>query len=223
MIDMSAWQAAPEPERVILDGLYASLEPLDPARHEADLFTTVTGPGAEDRLRYLPDLVPPDSMAFHSWMVPASSSRDPMFFAVIDKETGRAGGRQALMRIVPQHGVIEIGHVLWGPVIARSRVATEALFLMAQYVFEVLGYRRFEWKCNNRNEPSKAAALRFGFRYEGLFRNHMVVKGESRDTAWFAMTDEDWPLLKPEFTRWLSPDNFDDMGQQKTKLTVTPT
>jgi RimJ/RimL family protein N-acetyltransferase len=122
------------------------------------------------------------------------------------------------MRIVPTHGVIEMGHVLWGPAIARSRVATEALFLFAQYVFEQLGYRRFEWKCHDRNEASKHAALRFGFRYEGTFRNHMVVKGESRDTAWFAMTDADWPAIKTAFQTWLAPDNFNADGSQKTKL-----
>ena len=124
------------------------------------------------------------------------------------------------MRIVPEHGVIEIGNVYWGRGIARTRLATEALYLFARYVFDELGYRRFEWKCNDRNEPSKAAALRFGFEFEGVFRQHMIVKGESRDTAWFAMLDGDWPALKAEYERWLAPDNFDEAGNQKSRLRV---
>ena len=122
------------------------------------------------------------------------------------------------MRIVPEHGVIEIGSILWGPAIARTRVATEALFLCARYAFDELGYRRFEWKCNARNEPSRRAAARFGFSYEGTFRQHMVVKGESRDTAWFAVIDRDWPTLRRAFERWLEPANFDAEGRQKRRL-----
>jgi RimJ/RimL family protein N-acetyltransferase len=122
------------------------------------------------------------------------------------------------MRITPEHGVIEIGHILWGPAIARSRVATEALFLWAAYVFETLGYRRFEWKCNARNEPSIRAARRFGFTYEGTFRQHLVVKGENRDTSWFAMLDGEWPALRDAYARWLDPANFDADGGQRTRL-----
>jgi len=141
-----------------------------------------------------------------------------MFFAVIDSATGRCEGRQALMRITPDHGVIEIGSILWGPDIARTRVATEALFLHAQYVFDRLGYRRFEWKCNERNAPSKRAARRFGFEYEGVFRQHMVAKGQNRDTAWYAMIDCDWPAIRASFERWLEPRNFDQRGRQKARL-----
>ena len=121
-----------------------------------------------------------------------------MLFAVVDKATGKAEGRQALMRIVPEHGVIEIGSIFWGPAMARRRLATEALYLHARYVFDELGYRRFEWKCNNLNEPSKAAALRFGFTFEGVFRQHMIQKGENRDTAWFSMLDGEWPALRQD-------------------------
>ena len=217
--DLSAWQGAGSPQRLVLEGRYARLEPLD-ARHESDLIRVATAPGAEDRFRYLPDIPPADGAAFHSWMATSSSSTDPLFFAVIDRATGRAGGRQALMHIVPAQGTIEFGHVLWGPAIAHTRVATEALYLSTQYVFEELGHRRFEWKCNTLNEPSRRAALRFGFRFEGIFRNHMVVKGQSRDTAWFAMTDSDWPALKAGFIAWLAPENFDDNGQQKSPLAV---
>jgi RimJ/RimL family protein N-acetyltransferase len=122
------------------------------------------------------------------------------------------------MRIDTTHGVIEIGSILWGPAIARSRVATEALYLFARHAFEALGYRRFEWKCHNGNEPSKRAAIRFGFTYEGLFRQHMVVKGENRDTAWYAMIDIDWPLIRAGYERWLDPTNFEEAGQQRRSL-----
>ena len=141
-----------------------------------------------------------------------------MFYAVIDKRTNRAEGRQALMRIDAGHGVVEIGHIMWGPAIARTRAATEALFLFSDYVFG-MGYRRLEWKCNDLNLPSKRAAERFGFQFEGLFRQHMVVKGRNRDTAWFSIIDGDWPRLRVGYERWLRPENFDSSGQQRTKLT----
>ena len=173
--DLSQWRGAPSPERVALDGRYARLEPFSLERHAADLFASAREPGAEARFVYLFDDVPADIEAFRAWMMKVGGNDDPLFFAVIDKATGRAEGRQALMRIDPVHGVIEIGHVLWGPAIARTRVATEALYLSARYVFDDLGYRRFEWKCNDRNEPSKRAALRFGFAFEGVFRQHMVA------------------------------------------------
>ena len=141
-----------------------------------------------------------------------------MYFAVIDNATGVAHGRQALMRITPEHGVIEIGGIYWGPGVARTRVTTEALFLHARYVFDELGYRRFEWKCNDLNAPSKAAAKRFGFRFEGVFRQHMIVKGQNRDTAWFSMLDGEWADIKAEFERWLDPGNFEADGTQKSRL-----
>ena len=122
------------------------------------------------------------------------------------------------MRITPEHGVIEVGNILWGPAIARTRIATEALFLFARYVFEELGYRRFEWKCDSRNEPSIRSARRFGFTYEGTFRRHMVVKGQNRDTAWFAIADIDWPSIRKAFEQWLESTNFDHQGKQKARL-----
>ena len=202
----------------MLDGRYARLEPLTVERHEETLFESARQPGAEARFAYLFDDVPADLPAFHRWVERAAGAVDPLFFAVIDKATGRAEGRQALLRIDPVHGVIEIGHILWGPAIARTRVATEALYLSAEYVFDTLGYRRLEWKCNDRNLPSKRAALRFGFSFEGVFRQHMVVKGQNRDTAWFSILDEEWPALKSSYHAWLSPDNFDAQGQQKRNL-----
>jgi RimJ/RimL family protein N-acetyltransferase len=140
-----------------------------------------------------------------------------MFFAVVDNRSGRVVGRQTLMRIDPAHGVIEIGNIYWGPELSRQPGATEALYLFARTVFD-LGYRRFEWKCNNRNEPSKRAAERFGFTFEGVFRQHMIQKGENRDTAWFSMLDCEWPALRTAYEAWLDPSNFDGDGQQKLGL-----
>ncbi|OCJ16161.1 GCN5 family acetyltransferase [Rhizobium sp. AC44/96] len=218
-MDLSQWKGVERPDRVVLDGRYTRLEPLDPAKHGEQLFASAQQPGADDRFRYLFEEVPADLAAFTPWLEKAAASPDPMFFAVIDKKTGRAEGRQALMRIDAAHGVIEIGNILWGPAIARTRVATEALYLFASYAFDTLGYRRFEWKCNDLNEPSKRAALRFGFDFEGVFRQHMVAKGKNRDTAWFAMIDGDWPRLKAGYEAWLAPSNFDEAGNQKSKLT----
>jgi RimJ/RimL family protein N-acetyltransferase len=219
-MELSSWHGAPRPERVTLQGRYARLEPLSLARHGEQLFESALEPGAEDRFRYLPDRAPADLAEFRAWMEKSEASADQIFSAVIDLRTGRVEGRQALLRIDAPNGVVEIGNILWGPAIARSRVTTEALFLAAQYVFDTLGYRRFEWKCNDRNAPSRAAAARFGFVFEGVFRKHMVVKGLNRDTAWFAMTDDDWKAAKPAYLTWLDPSNFDVQGRQRTRLEI---
>jgi RimJ/RimL family protein N-acetyltransferase len=153
-MDLTNWKGVARPERITLEGRYTRIEPLDAARHGDDLLASARAPGAEDRFRYLFEDAPADRAAFSPWLEKAVSSADPLFFATIDKRTGRAEGRQALMRIDNVHGVIEIGSILWGPAIARSRVTTETLYLFASYVFDTLGYRRFEWKCNNLNEPS---------------------------------------------------------------------
>jgi len=200
-----------------LEGRFCRLEPLDPVRHGDQLFAASMAPGAEDRFRYLFES-PQDRTAFDGWLARAAASEDPMFFAVIDLSSQRCEGRQAFLRITPEHGVIEVGSIMWGPAIARTRTATESLFLFARYAFEELDYRRFEWKCNAHNEPSIRAARRFGFIYEGTFRQHMVVKGQNRDTAWFAMTDSEWPTLRKAFARWLAPTNFDQQGRQKARL-----
>lgn len=204
-----------------MDGSFVRLEPLDAERHARTLFEAAKAPGAEDRFRYLGEEVPSDFEELHRWASRAAASSDPMFYAVIDKKTNRAEGRQAFLRIDAGHGVVEIGHILWGPAMARTRVATEALFLFGDYVFG-RGYRRFEWKCNDLNLPSKRAAERFGFQFEGLFRQHMVVKGRNRDTAWFSILDGDWPRLRVGYERWLRPENFDSSGQQRTKLSFPP-
>ena len=214
---LAHWTPRPRPARVTLEGTYCRLEPLDPARHADQLFAASMQPGAEERFRFLFD-VPQDRAAFDGWIARSAQSDDPLFFAVIDRASGRCEGRQGLMRITPEHGVIEIGNILWNPPIARSRVSTEALFLHARYIFEELGYRRFEWKCNARNEPSMRAARRFGFTYEGIFRQHMVQKGQNRDTAWLSMLDHEWPAIRRSFEGWLAPANFDAVGRQKARL-----
>jgi RimJ/RimL family protein N-acetyltransferase len=217
VIGLADWAPRPRPARLALEGRYCRLEPLDPQRHGDALFAASMAPGAEDRFRYLFDSAQ-DRPAFDAWIARSAASDDPLFYAAIDSSSGRCEGRQTYMRITPEHGVIEIGNILWGPAIARTRVATEALYLFARHAFDGLGYRRFEWKCNDRNEPSKRAARRFGFAFEGIFRNHMVVKGASRDTAWFAMVDADWPRLRAGYERWLAPENFDRDGRQKLRL-----
>ena len=217
--DLSTWTGAlGAPERLVLEGRSARLEPLDPAAHVPGLLAIAQGPDAADRYRWLPDQPPRDAAEVDAWAQRAAASEDPLFFAVIDRASGTCGGRQALMRFDAANGVIEVGNILWGPAIARTPVATEALFLFAAYAFDTLGCRRFEWKCNDRNEPSKRAAERFGFTFEGVFRQHMVVKGENRDTAWFAMTDADWPLIRAAFEAWLDPANVDADGRQRERL-----
>jgi RimJ/RimL family protein N-acetyltransferase len=215
--DLKNWQPRPRPGRVTLEGRYCRVEPLDPSRHGDALFDASMAPGAEERFRYLFDS-PQDRASYQTWLERSARSEDPLFFSVIDRATGRAEGRQTLMRITPEHGVIEIGNILWGPRIAKTRVATEALFLHARHIFEDLGYRRFEWKCNAENEPSKRAAARFGFIFEGVFRQHMVVKGRNRDTAWFSILGEEWPGLSAAYDRWLAPENFDAQGRQRSGL-----
>jgi RimJ/RimL family protein N-acetyltransferase len=207
----------PHPERTVLEGRYARLEPLDPVRHGADLHAATFAAGHEERLRYVPT-VPRQPDGYRAWLAATAASEDPLMFAVVDRASGRCGGRQALMRVVPEHGVIEVGHVLWGPDVARTRVAAEAFALAAGYVFDALRYRRLEWKCDADNAPSRRAAERFGFTYEGTFRQHMVMHGRNRDTAWFAMLDREWPAAKAALEAWLAPENFDAQGRQRRSL-----
>jgi len=204
----------PRPARVVLEGRYARLEPLSLAHADGLLAASVDAKSFD----YLFDVPPADLADLKAWIAQKAKSEDPLFQAVVDRASGVAGGRQTFMRITPEHGVIEIGNILWGPAIARTRVATEALYLAASYVFDELGYRRFEWKCNDLNEPSKRAARRFGFAFEGVFRQHMWAKGANRDTAWFAMLDRDWPRLRAAYERWLEPSNFDAAGRQRAQL-----
>jgi RimJ/RimL family protein N-acetyltransferase len=216
---MSIAPAKGRPQRTVLEGRYVRLEPLGP-EHATDLWAASNDPGAAERYRYLFSHAPASLAEMEARIHQSLSENDPLAFAVVDRATGRAGGQQSLMRIVPEHGVIEIGAIYWGPGVARTRLATEALYLFARLSFEDLGYRRFEWKCNNANLPSKRAAERFGFSFEGVFRQHMIIKGENRDTAWFSMLDSEWPMRKAGFERWLDESNFDAEGNQKTPLSV---
>lgn len=208
------WVHRQRPLGEAIEGRYARLEKLGSV-HAETLYEASTDP---DRYRWLFDAPPETRDAFESWLRAAAVPADPLFYAVIDRATGRAEGRQAFLRITPDHGVIEIGSILWGPRIARTRVATEALFLFAEHAFGTLGYRRFEWKCDAENAPSRRAALRFGFTFEGIFRQHMVVKHRNRDTAWFAILDREWTTLRERYQRWLDPANFDDAGAQLRRL-----
>jgi RimJ/RimL family protein N-acetyltransferase/GNAT superfamily N-acetyltransferase len=214
--DLASWTPRPRPERRAHEGRYVRLEPLDSARHGDHLFEA--GPTDAALLRYLPELPFPDRASFQPWLDKAAASEDPLFFVAVDRDTGRAEGRLSLMRIDAANGVIETGHLLFGPRLSRGRAATEAIHLLARHVFDDLGYRRFEWKCNDANEPSKRAAIRFGFAFEGVFRQHMVVKGENRDTAWYSMIDSEWPARRRAFERWLDPANFDAAGRQRLSL-----
>lgn len=210
---------ARRPQRIVLDGRYVRIEPIDAARHGAALYAASHGPDKEMLWRYLPETPFPDARTFQTWLEPIASSTDPLAFALIDKDHGDTpAGMASYLRIEPGHRVIEIGWIWFGATIARSRVATEAMYLFMRHAFEDLGYRRYEWKCNDLNEPSKRAALRLGFTYEGLFRRHMILKGHNRDTAWFSILDEDWPALRHAYDGWLDPANFDAHGQQRRRL-----
>jgi RimJ/RimL family protein N-acetyltransferase len=205
------------PQRIVLEGHFVRLEPLD-IRHAVDLHGVSTMPGGAERYRWLFSGAPESVSDMEARIEQGKGVTDPSYVAVIDKRSGKAVGQQGWMRIRPEHGSIEIGGIYWGLPMARTPLATEALFLFARHAFDDLGYRRFEWKCNNRNEPSKAAATRFGFQFEGVFRQDMIIKGESRDTAWFSIIDSEWPAMRAEYERWLAPENFDANGQQKSKL-----
>ncbi|MBC2887505.1 GNAT family N-acetyltransferase [Ochrobactrum sp. CM-21-5] len=218
MTDLLNWTPRPKPERKVLEGRDVRLEPLDPEKHGDELFVASSVSDADQRFTWLFESPPATREEFAPWLEKASKNDDPLFFTVIDKASGKVAGRQALMRIDPTHGVIEIGNIYWGPLISRKPAATEAQFLFMQYIFDELGYRRYEWKCNNDNLPSKRAAERFGFQFEGIFRQHMVAKGGNRDTAWFSILDSEWPGLKRAYQAWLAPENFDSDGQQKKKL-----
>ncbi len=167
---------------------------------------------------YLPVGPFADLDAYRAWVEGASRSTDPLFFAIVDAATGRAVGVASYLRIDPANGVIEVGHLQFSPRLQRTPAATEAIFLLMRHAFDDLGYRRFEWKCDSLNAPSRAAAERLGFQYEGTFRQAVVYKGRNRDTAWYAIVDGDWPTIRAGFEAWLSPGNFDGVGRQRVRL-----
>lgn len=206
------------PQPTTLQGRFVTLVPLDPAAHAITLYEASHGPEREDLWRYLFDGPYPDRATFETRLKQMAGSRDPLFFTILDNATGKPVGYASYLRIEPAHRCIEVGSILFTPLLQRTPGATEAMYLMARHAFEDLGYRRYEWKCNALNEPSRRAALRLGFTFEGIFRQHMIIKGRNRDTAWFSMLDSEWPARRASFERWLSPENFDAQGRQKQSL-----
>ena len=200
-----------------LQGRHVNIAPLRPHHTEA-LWQVLQNPETHHLWDYLFDGPYEDRHSFDESIEHKSQSKDPFFLAIEDADTSRALGHAAYMRIEPAHRVIEVGSILYTPALQHTTAATEAMYLMAQHVFETQQYRRYEWKCNALNQPSRRAALRLGFTFEGIFRQHMIVKGQNRDTAWFSMLDTEWPERKIEFERWLHPSNFDADGHQLTSL-----
>jgi RimJ/RimL family protein N-acetyltransferase len=201
-----------------MEGRFCRLEPLDPARHAGDLFAANQLDKDGRNWTYLSVGPFEDLSSYRAWLDKMAKGDDPLFHAIIDNSTGKAVGVATFMRIDPPNGVIEVGNINYSPLLQRKPGATEAMYLMMVRVFDELGYRRYEWKCDSLNAPSRAAAARLGFQYEGLFRQAVVYKGRNRDTAWFSIIDGEWPALKRAYQQWLAPENFDAGGQQKRKL-----
>lgn len=211
------WQPRPYPQRVVLEGQYCRLEPLS-LQHADALFAAHQQ--AADTRNWTWLLREPEGSVeeYRQWIAGVESLQDPLHFAVIDIRTQQPVGSLALMRIDPNHGVMEVGHVHFSPLLSRTPASTEAQWLLMRYAFETLGYRRYEWKCNSFNEPSRRAALRLGFQFEGRFRQALVIKGHNRDTDWFSIIDGEWPALDRAFQAWLAADNFTADGKQRQSL-----
>lgn len=212
------WEPRPLPTRTVIDGRYARLEPLDPATHAEALYAAVSLDEEGRRWTYLPYGPFEDLDSYRAWLERVAAPDDPLFFAIIDRERGEAAGVASFLRMAPEHGVIEVGHLQFSPLLAQTRAATDAMYLMMAHAFDDLGYRRYEWKCDSLNAPSRQAAQRLGFIFEGEFRQAVVYRGRNRDNAWFSITDAEWPALRASFERWLDPANFDDEGRQRTRL-----
>lgn len=210
---------APRPGPITLQGRYGRVERLDPKRHVRDLWDAIKG---HDHIwTYMSAYGPfADNAEFADWL----SSREPLddlyYYTIVDP-SGRAVGVATLMEIKPAHRSLEVGHIVYSPSLQRTPLGTEAQFLLARYVFKTLRYRRYEWKCNSLNEASRRAALRYGFTFEGILRQHMIAKNRNRDTAYYSMLDSEWPARKTAFETWLSPENFDSDGRQKSRLNTT--
>lgn len=212
------WTARPRPPRTPLQGRWCRVEPLDPALHAADLFAANAVDREGRNWTYLPYGPFADPAAYRVWLDFVAAGEDPLFHAIVDQRSGKAAGVASYLRIEPAVGVIEVGHINYSPLLQQRPAATEAMYLMMRRVFDELGYRRYEWKCDAANAPSRRAAERLGFVYEGLFRQATLYKGRNRDTAWYAVIDRDWPAVKAAFERWLDPANFDGEGRQKASL-----
>jgi len=212
------WEPRPRPPRTVMEGQWARLEPLDPGAHAAELFEAFAADREERIWTYLPYGPFETFDGYAAWMAEACLGDDPKFHAIIDRHTGRASGVASYLRITPVVGVIEVGHICLAPSLQRTPTATDAIFIMMRRVFDELGYRRFEWKCDALNAASRRAAERLGFVFEGIFRQATIYKGRNRDTAWYALLDHEWPQVRGVFERWLDPDNFDDAGVQRLAL-----
>jgi len=214
---LAGWQPRPAPPREVMPGRFCRLEPLAAQRHAADLFAA----NAHDRdgrnWTYLPYGPFETPSAYSAWVEGASQGHDPLFFAVVDSRSQKAVGVTSYLRIHGDSGSIEVGHINYSPFLQGTTAATEAMYLMMERVFD-LGYRRYEWKCDALNAPSRKAAQRLGFSFEGIFRQATLYKGRNRDTAWYAMIDAEWPALRQAFRAWLDPSNFDDHGRQRSSL-----
>jgi RimJ/RimL family protein N-acetyltransferase len=210
------WKPARLPDRIALEGETVRLEPVDPARHARDLFDASTG--ADAIWAYLA-YGPFETLAsFSAWLQARAESKDPLFYAAVDRSVHAARGMASYMRMEPDHGAIEIGHIWFAPALQRTKQATEAIYILARHAFDDLGYRRLEWKCDSLNAASRRAAQRFGFTFEGVFRQHMVVKDRNRDTAWFSIIDAEWPRVRAAFQAWLAASNFEAEGRQRRTL-----
>jgi RimJ/RimL family protein N-acetyltransferase len=207
---------ARRPEPVSLRGRFAQLDKLDPMRDAKSLWEGFSG--RDDLWTYSSQGPFGDEASFRQWLDQRASLADPYYFTISDTGSGRALGVTTLMEIRPSMRVVEVGHIVYSPALQRTPIATEAQYLLARHVFETLGYRRYEWKCDALNAASRRAAERFGFQPEGIFRQHMILKGRSRDTAWFSMLDSEWPRLRAAFEQWLAPENFDGEGRQRRSL-----
>ncbi len=211
------WQPPDRPQHVVLQGRYCRLEPLSAARHATDLHAANSLDRDGRMWTYLFSGPFQSIEQYTAWLGAREDSTDPLFFTVVDDATGRANGIASYLRIDTTHGVVEVGHLAFSPLLQRTRAATEAMYLMMKNAFE-LGYRRYEWKCDALNARSRRAAERLGFTFEGIFRQAAVYKGRSRDTAWYSVTDGEWPARESAFNAWLDPDNFDPDGRQLRPL-----
>ena len=214
------WQPRPVPPKTAMTGRYCRVEPLDPDQHGADLWDTISADQDGRNFTYLFTEPFTDFDSYNGWLRKIAVGPDPMFHAIVDRRDEKAVGIASFMRIEPAMGVIEVGNINFSPRLQRTPLATESMFLMMRRVFDELGYRRYEWKCDSLNAPSRTAAARLGFRFEGIFRQAVVYKDRNRDTAWFSIIDKEWPTLKIAFERWLDPANFDASGQQHERLSA---
>ena len=213
------WQPARRPTRQSLLGSHVLVRPLEAANDAESLFAVSHPPEGDAAIwTYLPYGPYYSAAELRGSLERAEASDDPLYFTLVLAGDDRPGGIASYLRITPEFGVIEIGHIWFGVPLQRTAAATEAIYLMARHAFDDLGYRRLEWKCNALNAGSRRAAERFGFRFEGIFRHHMVIKGRNRDTAWYSITDNEWPAIRGGFEEWLAPENFDDDGLQRRSL-----